>query len=563
MTFSFSKEFADTSYTGIDNSFITDYMPLAPGEAVKVYLYGLFLCNNPKLDQSLSDFASSLSLTEQEVVSSFKFWEDFNVLTVISLEPFRVEYIPLKGSYNSKPKKYKAEKYTEFSKGLQALIPNRMIYTNEFSEYYSIMETYKIKPDAMLLIVKYCVDKKGGDIGYHYISKVCKDFGSRGLITVEKVEKELSSYLLRSGEIEKILRALSLKRQPDIEDQNYFKKWTEELDFEPENIIFAASKTKKGGMAKLDEFLLELYSKKCFSKEEIKRFIDDKKAVYDLAVKINKNLSIYVEVLDPVIDIYLNKWLSFGYEEKTLLYIATVCFKSGKNTLKEMDEMIENLKNDGFIDFSSVGDYFENDKKTEEFIKKILSNAGINRRPTSWDKENLKTWKNWNFSDEMIMEASTLSAGKSSPTAYMNGILSNWKNNGIFSLDSVKEKEQNASQPLSQENYNLEYKNRRANALFFAQENTEKAMNLEGFSPLYERLFSIEKDLAFAEISNNEEAVKNLNNEQSELTEKIGALLKKIGLKLSDLTPKYLCEKCNDTGYVGTDRCDCYEKFKI
>ena len=563
MTFSFSKEFADTSYTGIDNSFITDYMPLAPGEAVKVYLYGLFLCNNPKLDQSLSDFASSLSLTEQEVVSSFKFWEDFNILTVISLEPFRVEYIPLKGSYNSKPKKYKAEKYTEFSKGLQALIPNRMIYTNEFSEYYSIMETYKIKPDAMILIVKYCVDKKGGDIGYHYISKVCKDFGSRGLITVEKVEKELSSYLLRSGEIEKILRALSLKRQPDIEDQNYFKKWTEELDFEPENIIFAASKTKKGGMAKLDEFLLELYSKKCFSKEEIKRFIDDKKAVYDLAVKINKNLSIYVEVLDPVIDIYLNKWLSFGYEEKTLLYIATVCFKSGKNTLKEMDEMIENLKNDGFIDFSSVGDYFENDKKTEEFIKKILSNAGINRRPTSWDKENLKTWKNWNFSDEMIMEASTLSAGKSSPTAYMNGILSNWKNNGIFSLDSVKEKEQNASQPLSQENYNLEYKNRRANALFFAQENTEKAMNLEGFSPLYERLFSIEKDLAFAEISNNEEAVKNLNNEQSELTEKIGSLLKKIGLTLSDLTPKYLCEKCNDTGYVGTDRCDCYEKFKI
>ena len=442
MTFSFSKEFASSSFTGIENSFITDYMPLAPGEAVKVYLYGLFLCNNPKLDQSLSEFAKTLSLTEKEVISNFNFWEDFSLLTVISTDPFRVEYMPIKSSYNQKPKKFKAEKYTEFSKGLQSLISNRMIYTNEFSEYYSIMETYKIKPDAMLLIVKYCVDRKGGDIGYHYISKVCKDFGARGLITVEKVEKELSSYLLRSGEIEKILRALSLKRQPDIEDQNYFKKWTEELDFEPENVIFAASKTKKGGMAKLDEFLLELYSRKCFSKEEIARFIDDKKAVYDLAVKINKNLSIYVEVLDPVIDVYLNKWLSYGYEENTLLYIASVCFKSGKNSLKDMDETIEQLKNDGFIDFSSVGDYFENDKKTEDFIKKILINAGVNRRPTSWDKENLKTWKNWNFSDEMIMEASTLSAGKSSPTAYMNGILSNWKNNGVFSLDSIKEKEQ-------------------------------------------------------------------------------------------------------------------------
>ena len=563
MTFSFSKEFASSSFTGIENSFITDYMPLAPGEAVKVYLYGLFLCNNPKLDQSLSDFASSLSLTEQEVISSFKFWEDFSILTIISVEPFRVEYMPIKGTYNQKPKKYKAEKYTEFSKGLQALIQNRMIYTNEFSEYYSIMETYKIKPDAMLLIVKYCVDKKGGDIGYHYISKVCKDFGARGLITVEKVEKELSSYLLRSSEIEKILKALSLKRQPDIEDQNYFKKWTEELDFEPENIIFAASKTKKGGMAKLDEFLLELYSKKCFSKEEIARFIADKKAVYELAVKINKNLSIYVEVLDPVIDVYLNKWLSYGYEENTLLYIASICFKTGKNSLKEMDELIEQLKNDGFIDFSSVGDYFENDKKTEEFLKKILNNAGVNRRPTSWDKENLKTWKNWNFSDEMIMEASTLSAGKSSPTAYMNGILSNWKNNGIFSLEKAQEKEQNSPVSLSQEAYNIEYKKRRANALALAQENTEKAMNLEGFSTLYERLFSIEKDLAFAEISNNSEALKSLNEEQNNLNKNLSKMLKTIGLDLTDLTPKYKCEKCNDTGYVGTNRCDCFDKYKI
>ena len=71
-------------------------------------------------------------------------------------------------------------------------------------------------------------------------------------------------------------------------------------------------------MAKLDEFLLHLYSTKSFSREEIAEYLDKKKAVYDLAIKINKALSVYVEVLDPVIDNYTSKWLSYGFSEDAL-----------------------------------------------------------------------------------------------------------------------------------------------------------------------------------------------------------------------------------------------------
>ena len=42
----------------------------------------------------------------------------------------------------------------------------------------------------------------------------------------------------------------------------------------------AAKKIKKGGMAKLDSFLLELYANKSFSKEEITDFINKKQAVH-------------------------------------------------------------------------------------------------------------------------------------------------------------------------------------------------------------------------------------------------------------------------------------------
>ncbi len=558
MTCSYSKEFSSSAFTDVENAFITEYLPVSSGDAVKVYLYGLFLCQNPKFDRSIGEIASTLDISQDKILEFFEFWEEFGLVSIVSKEPFSVQYLPIRSSYLAKPKKIKAEKYTDFTKGLQALLPDRMISTSEYTEYFTIMETYGIKPEAMLMIVKYCADRKGTDIGYRYVSKVAKDFGNRGIVTVEKVEKELSSYIMRTGVIERILKALTLRRQPEIEDSTLLKKWTQELNFEAENIVFAASKLKKGSMAKLDEFLIELYSMKSFSKEEIAEYMDKKQTVYDLTIKINKALSIYVDVIDTVVDNYTKKWLSYGFDQDTLLYIANHCFKSGKNTLQDMDDILEYLRARGFIDLSSVSDYFENLKKSDEFLSKMLLTAGVNRRPTPWDRENLNMWKTWNFSEDMILEAAKLASGKSSPTAYMNGILSNWKNNGVFTTNGIPDK--SAGDNNSQEEYNREYERRRALAVSRAQKNIERATAIDGFMDVYGRLNGMEKDLAFAEIAGDEKALTALEQEKQNLISRAEEMLKTIDIALIDLSPRYACEKCNDTGYVGTHRCDCYVK---
>lgn len=558
MTCSYAKEFSKSAFTDVENAFINEYLPESTGDAVKVYLYGLFLCQHPEQDKGLDDIASTLNMSADSVKSCFMYWEEFGLLSIVSIEPFAVQYLPVRSSFSSKPRKYKAEKYTEFTKSIQALLPSRMISTGEYTEYFNIMETYSIKPEAMIMIVKYCTDRKGSDVGYRYISTVAKDFGNRGINTVDKVEKELASYIMRTGVIERILKALSLKRQPEIEDSTLLKKWTQDLNFEEESIIFAASKVKKGGMAKLDAFLLELYSIKSFSKEEISDYVNKKESIYELAIKINKALSVYVEVLDTMIDTYVKKWISYGFTDETLLMVASHCFKRGSNTLQDMDALLETLRNRGFIDLSSVGDYFENEKKQDEFIQKVLTTAGINRRPNPWDRENLAMWKTWNFSNEMILEACKLSAGKSSPIAYVNGILSSWKNKGIFNVSDISTSVSVSTD--SQESYNREYERRRMNALSTAQKNTDTAMSIDGFSAVYGRLNGIEKDLAFAEINGDSNALAKLEAEKKELLTRAENLLEKHGLTLRDLSPRFMCEKCNDTGYVGTHRCDCFNK---
>ena len=561
MTCSFAKEYSASAFTGVENEFITAYLPYAQGDTVRVYLYGLYLCSHPEHDKDLSEIARALSVSEEQVLNSFKFWEEFGIVSVLSETPLTVSYLPVKNAYHSKPRKYKSEKYTDFTKAVQTMITERMISTGEYTEYFNIMETYDVKPEAMLMIVKYCVDVKGADIGYRYISAVAKDFGNRGLTTVDKIEKELASYSLHTAELEKVLKALSSRKKPDAEDHNYYKKWTEELSFEPESVVYAAKRLKKGSMQKLDSFIMELYAGKRFSKEEIADYAAQKQNLYELTLKINRALSVYVEVPETEIDEYVSKWLSFGFEEPALLIIANRCFKAGKNTLHDMNELVDYLRTRGFIDVSAVSDYFELLKNTDEFIGKILMTCGVNRRPTPWDRDNLAMWKSWNFSDEMILEAAKLASGKNSPTAYMNGVLSKWKNAGIFTLaEKQASAPSSAENGLSQEEYNREYARRRSLAASRAQKNVDAAMATEGFPPVYERLSGIERDLAFAELSRNEETLKTLEHEKAALLKKANSLLGTLGLNLDDLSPRYICDKCKDTGYVGTHRCDCLNK---
>ena len=199
---SFSKETVTNSSTVLDNRFISTYLPEANGDAIKIYIYGLFVCQESDSDISFDKFCNDVKLDKDVVSDCFRFWEELGIVNVLSEDPFIVKYLPVN---QSKPRKYSAEKYGEFNKALQVLIPERMITTNEYAAYFSLMEENGLKPEALLMIVKYCVDLKGGAIGLRYILKVANDFIARGITTTTKIEKELSDYSLKTGEFASLM----------------------------------------------------------------------------------------------------------------------------------------------------------------------------------------------------------------------------------------------------------------------------------------------------------------------------------------------------------------------
>lgn len=424
--------------TQVQNAFVTEYLPDANGDAVKVYLYGLFLCENSTEEISVDDFAKAVYMETETVKDCFKFWEEYGIVSVISTDPFTVKYLSV--SKTSKPRKFKPEKYTEFNKSVQALLSERMITTAEYSAYFSLMEDYAVKPEAMLMIVKYCVDLKGKNVGYKYIITVMRDFISRGVNTVEAIENELNDYLYKTGEIEQILLTLGLKRKADVDDLKYFNKWQRELQFDLKAILFSSKKAKVKSMERLDALMLELYNNKSFSQKEIESYFNERNEIIETAKLVARELGTYVEVVTPYVENYVTPWKNKGFDRDALIFIANYCFKKKCKSFDEMNETVENLYSNGYVTLESIIGYTKSIGIADEFIKKLLDASYCDRRPNRWDRENLSQWRDWGFSDEMLLEAAKVSQGKNNPMAYMNIVLSNWKSQGVFTPDKIPSK---------------------------------------------------------------------------------------------------------------------------
>ena len=248
---SFSKESEANAYTSVDNKFLSRYLPEAGGEAVKVYLYGLFLCSCGE-DYDLETFARELKMDAAKVEELFGFWDELGLVSILSTTPFTVKYLPINSLTR---KKYDLEKYSDFNRSLQVLLPDRMITTNEYAAYFQLMEDRNIKPEALLMIVKYCVDRNDGSIGFRYILKVANDFAEKGVTTVSKIEKELENFYSRSGNYDEIFAKICKGRKPAIEDIDLIRKWLVDMAFDEDSVLFVANQIKAKNLQKVDKEL--------------------------------------------------------------------------------------------------------------------------------------------------------------------------------------------------------------------------------------------------------------------------------------------------------------------
>ncbi len=436
---SYSNDMFRNNYTAVDNRFFAEYMLDSPKNCLEAYLFGLYLCGNPdKSSNTLEIFTKALKMTEDDVLDAFTYWEELGLVQILQKNPLEIYYLPITETGNLL-KKIKPGKYKDFNKGMESILTDRLITPNEFNEYHLFLESSFFQPEALLLVAKYCADLKGNDIGYKYILTVARNLNNAGYKTLDAVEEKLTSHPLYNEETQTLLRTMGIRRSMDYSDRETYEKWKEHFGFQTDVILHVAKKNKKYGLQKLDKLLENYFRLNLFDIREIDEYEANKTKLYDLSKSINKIIGVYYQSLDFIVEDYITPWLQLGFSAETLETIAKYCFKHSVRTLEGMNEVIEKFYKKGLVTLSGINQYLDESIAVDKKIREIIDKMGLLRNITTADRTNYRVWtQNWGFEQEMLLYVASLSQGAQNPTAYFTKILSQFKEQHVFTPEQAK-----------------------------------------------------------------------------------------------------------------------------
>ena len=105
-----------------ENIFIQEFMLRAPGDFVKVYIYGLSQCYNGH-HMDINSFAHDLGMSKDMVENAFQYWERQGILklewtdnTISSIQYYNIKDVVYNKNYNVEKTLYK---YKDFNQKLQ------------------------------------------------------------------------------------------------------------------------------------------------------------------------------------------------------------------------------------------------------------------------------------------------------------------------------------------------------------------------------------------------------------------------------------------------------------
>ncbi len=440
----FSSEAVIDGKVQVDSLFVYEFMPSAPENCTKVYLYGLYNCTNAaSRDNQIESFAKVLGISVEEVEDCFHYWKQQGLVQILDTIPFQVKYLPTNNVLRS-VKKYKQAKYESFNLQAQEILKSRMISPNEYKVYYDLIEREHFEQEALLMVIKYCANLKGNNIGHAYISTVARNWANENITTAERVEERLKEYELLSTQLGELYKIMSIKRAPYIEERDLYNRWTKVLNFDEGTVLQIAKFLKKKKLRisfnMLDKQLEKYASIGIMSLQEIVAYEENQDELKDAATQTIKQLGLYYENMQPVIERYIQPWAQMGYEKDGLLQIARFCFDKGHRTLNAMESVVKKLFKLGVISTQSIMQYIGEVSSLDKTIKTLLQNMGIHRNVNASDRTFYNVWKfDWKIDDNLITYASQQAKGKVQPTVYLNKMLSNYYENKINTVEEAKE----------------------------------------------------------------------------------------------------------------------------
>lgn len=276
--------------TGVDNMFINDLLPMAPGDYVKVYMFGLMYSEQNK-DISKSQLASILNMTGEEVDKAWSYWAKQGLVEIDGTESgseksdYSVRFISQIEAYfnanatsssNQKGETAEDEKSNDrnivnkdMARVLKKLYEEleersgQLLSPKAMDTVAEAIATYEVDPKVFSYAIKYCTDRN--QFSVEYITKVAINWKKEGLESQSDVMEYNARYDKRFSNYKRIFEKMGFRRPVSDADVELMDPWFDRYNFTLKEVLDACALTaglREPNLKYVNKVLMNRYEKR-------------------------------------------------------------------------------------------------------------------------------------------------------------------------------------------------------------------------------------------------------------------------------------------------------------
>lgn len=252
-----------TPITCVPDDFIENYMPLANGDYVKIYLYLLHCVKSDKM-LSVSSLADLFQCTENDIKRALKYWESkqllimeenaYGELTALSLTDavsnapaqstavpvIETVAVPEKHSYSAtETKAFKEQGEIKQLLFVCEQYIGKQLTRTDLETLLYFYDQLHFSTDLIEYLVEYSVSKNKRSL--RYMETVALEWHKKGISTVEEAKLDSKPF---AKECYQVLKALGINNHDPLPTEvAYVNRWMKEYGFSIDIILEACNRT--------------------------------------------------------------------------------------------------------------------------------------------------------------------------------------------------------------------------------------------------------------------------------------------------------------------------------
>ena len=434
--FDWDQEAAAFGVTALENRFITDYLPAAKGDYVKVYLWGLYACAHKRPDDSPEQIAQELGMAPAEVEAALRYWERRALISRVGDKPPQYRfYSPTQRQLSPGAALGVDGEYVSFAEAVYAAFGDRRkVNPAEIARAWEWVQDVGLTPEAVLMLLQHCIAQRGPHFSFQAAERLAVSMKEAGVAGPDDAESFLQHNQAVHDGARKVLSRMGKRRLPSDDELALYEKWIGPWQFSPQAVLAACRETTSGdpSFKYLDGILSGLRARgEARTETQVQKQLDREKSEKDRAQEVFSRLG------GPAAARQYQALLEIQ-PHPVLLLAADECRRNHKN-LEDMQLLLESWKRRGLETEEAVQGYIRLRLAQNAALREIFEACGHAARPTDADRALYQKWQGFGYDQELILcAAEQARAAQGSKTAYLDKVLEAWHEAGITDVSQAR-----------------------------------------------------------------------------------------------------------------------------